>query len=85
MDSSNITNVDGSNINKVDLNIVEDKVGPLNIGDDVINYGLEINKIFYILGVLILLFINFGPYFYYKYYKKKSFANNTTISVKHTV
>ena len=46
---------------------------------------IRINYLFYILGMIIILFTYFGPYFYYKIILKKSFNPQKNIGVKHVI
>ena len=46
---------------------------------------IKINYFSYILGMAIILIIYFGPYFYYKIIKKKSFNPQRKIGVKHAI
>ena len=47
---------------------------------------LEIHKLFYILGLLLMILAYIGPYVYFKYYKKKNFLPGSNMGgVKHDI
>lgn len=47
---------------------------------------LEIHKLFYILGLLLVILAYIGPYVYFKYYKKKNFLPGSNMGgVKHAI
>ena len=47
--------------------------------------NLEINYVNFILGLFILIFINIGPFLYYKFHKKKSFTSTGTLGIKQAI
>ncbi len=49
------------------------------------NANLEISKLFYIFGLLLMLLAYIGPFLYFKYYKKKNFIPGGSINVKHAI
>ena len=46
---------------------------------------IQINYVFYIIGILILFVTYLGPYFYYKIIKRKSFNPQRNLGVKHVI
>jgi hypothetical protein len=49
------------------------------------NTGLEIYKLFYVIGLILMLVAYVGPYLYFKYYKKKNFLPGGNMGVKHAI
>ncbi len=49
------------------------------------NSGLEIHRLFYVIGLILMLLAYVGPYLYFKYYKKKNFLPCSKIGVKHAI
>ena len=49
------------------------------------NNSLEISKLFYFFGLLLMLIAYLGPFIYFKYYKKKNFLPGGSINVKHAI
>jgi hypothetical protein len=47
--------------------------------------GLHIHIGFYFSGLLLMLFFYIGPFFYYRIYKKRNFAPQSNMSVKHAI
>jgi hypothetical protein len=48
--------------------------------------NLEIHRLFYILGLLLMILAYIGPYLYFKYYKKKNFLPGSNMGgVKHAI
>ena len=45
----------------------------------------EINYVNYVIGLFFLLFINIGPFLYYKYHKKKNFNSTGTLGIKQAI
>jgi hypothetical protein len=49
------------------------------------NTNLELSKLFYIFGLILMLLAYLGPFLYFKYYKKKNFMPGGSINVKHAI
>jgi hypothetical protein len=49
------------------------------------NKKLEISPFLYCVGLIIMFISYVGPFFYYKYYKKKNFTAANNIGVKHAI
>ena len=49
------------------------------------NSNLEISKLFYFFGLLLMLIAYVGPFLYFKYYKKKNFLPGSNVNVKHAI
>ena len=56
---------------------------------NIININWDINEHFYIpgylVGLLLLIFINIGPYMYFKFVKNKKIFNFSGFEPKHTI
>ena len=51
-----------------------------------VNTNLEIHKLFYVLGLLLMILAYICPYIYFKYYKKKNFLPGGSMGgVKHAI
>ena len=49
------------------------------------NTNLELSKLFYLFGLILMLLAYLGPFLYFKYYKKKNFMPGGSINVKHAI
>jgi uncharacterized Tic20 family protein len=49
------------------------------------NTNLELSKLFYFFGLLLMILAYLGPFLYFKYYKKKNFMPGGSINVKHAI
>ena len=47
--------------------------------------GLHIHTGFYILGLLLMIIFYIGPFFYHRIYKKRNFAPQGNMGVKHAI
>ena len=47
--------------------------------------NLEIHRLFYFLGIILMIVVYIGPFLYFKYYKKKNFIPSGNIGVKHAI
>lgn len=64
----------------------ENSLGKVNkLDNKVLNLNMQFSLIGFLIGILLLITINIGPYMYYKFIKNKKITKSAVIEPKHTI